>query len=40
MDVGIRKAYQGMGELAKPPEALFEHRDYIYQNYLELPLDF
>lgn len=40
MDVGIRKAYQGMGELAQPPEVLFEHRDYIYQNYLELPLDF
>ena len=40
MDPGMRKVYSGMGDFAKPPEILFEHRHYIYQTYLSLPLDF
>jgi glutathione S-transferase len=40
MDKGMRNVYQGMGDALNPPEILFEHRDYIYQNYIGLPLDF
>jgi glutathione S-transferase len=40
MDPGIRKVYSSMGEFAKPPDILFEHRDFIYRNHLTLPLDF
>jgi glutathione S-transferase len=40
MDEGMRKVYQRIGDVADPAEILFEHRDYIYQNYLTLPLDF
>ena len=40
MDRGMRKVYQGMGDYSKPPEILFQQRDFIYQEHLTLPLDF
>ena len=40
MDRGMRKVYQGMGDYSKPPEILFEQRDFIYGEHLTLPLDF
>lgn len=40
MNTGMRKVYQRMGDSSNPPEILFEHRDYIYQQHIGLPLDF
>ncbi len=40
MNRGMRKAYQGMGDVLNPPEILFEHRDNIYGKHIPLPLDF
>jgi glutathione S-transferase len=40
MDPGMRQVYSRMGELAGSAEILFDHRDYIYDKYLHLPLDF
>jgi glutathione S-transferase len=40
MDSGMRRVYSGTGDAANPPEILFEHRDYIYDKYIDLPLDF
>ena len=40
MDAGMRKVYQRSGELLKPDQILFEHRDFIYAEHLSLPLDF
>ena len=40
MDPGMRAMYQSMGSGAALPDILFEHRDYIYENHLTLPLDF
>ena len=40
MDDRMRKVYSSMGDFASPPEILFEQRDYIYDRYIDLPLDF
>ncbi len=40
MPENMRGGWQRMGERLKAPEILFEHRDYIYDKYLTLPLDF
>lgn len=40
MDPGMRAMYEGMGSSLNPPEILFEHRGYIYDKYITLPLDF
>ena len=40
MDPGMRKVYTNTGAVLKTPEILFEHRDFIYNKHLTLPLDF
>jgi len=40
MDPGMRAMYEGMGNSLNPPDILFEHRDYIYDKYITLPLDY
>jgi glutathione S-transferase len=42
MPAGFRRAYTNTDPTIKAASApiLFEHRDYIYKNFLELPLDF
>lgn len=40
MPAHMRAMYQGMGDSVSLPEILFEHRDYIYDKYIDLPLDF
>ena len=40
MPAHMRAMYEGMGASVSTPEILFEHRDYIYDRYIDLPLDF
>jgi hypothetical protein len=42
MNEGMRAAYtlRDEGVLAALDPVLLEHRDYIYREYLQLPLDF
>lgn len=40
MPAHMRAMYEGMGDSVNLPEILLEHRDYIYDKYIELPLDF
>ena len=40
MPAHMRATWQRMSEKVDSPEILFEHRGYIYETYLTLPLDF
>lgn len=40
MPAHMRAMYQGMGDSVSVPEILLEQRDYIYDKYIDLPLDF
>lgn len=40
MPAHMRAMYEGMGDSVSVPEILLEQRDYIYDKYIDLPLDF
>ncbi len=40
MNERMRASYQEMGDRVNPAQILFDHRDYIYEKYIALPLDF
>jgi glutathione S-transferase len=40
MDDGMRASYSRLGDRFAPADILFEHRDFIYNEHLTLPLDF